>query len=151
MNLEILQEDVKKWLAHNFPEATADEQFKGVVEELGELARADLKTEQGIRGFTPEIGKLKSMDAIGDIVIYLINYCNVKGYSFLDCIAMAWSDVSKRDWIAHPEGPGEQIETPLDLDIIRYTGTDCSICGEPQYETKSGITCHRGHGGANPE
>lgn len=117
MNLEILQGNLKKWLEHNFPETTSDMQFKGVVEEVGELARADLKTEQGIRGFTAVKGRLKAMDAVGDIVIYLINYCNMKDYSFIDCINMAWAEVSKRDWIAHPEGP-------VDNEFIESTGME---------------------------
>lgn len=29
-------------------------------------------------------------------------------------------------------------------------GTKCSVCGEPQYETPSGVTCKNGHGGADP-
>ena len=31
-----------------------------------------------------------------------------------------------------------------------YTGTNCSICGEPQFTSPSGITCENGHGGAEP-
>lgn len=30
------------------------------------------------------------------------------------------------------------------------TGTDCSICCEPQFTTISGVTCAKGHGGAEP-
>lgn len=33
----------------------------------------------------------------------------------------------------------------------KYTGTNCSICGEPQFESESGITCFNGHGGAEPQ
>lgn len=33
---------------------------------------------------------------------------------------------------------------------INYTGTKCSVCNEPQYETPSGDNCKNGHGGATP-
>lgn len=31
-----------------------------------------------------------------------------------------------------------------------YTGTRCSVCGDPQFETSAGPTCSNGHGGADP-
>jgi len=36
-------------------------------------------------------------------------------------------------------------EPSLSLD---YTGTHCSVCGESQFKTPSGIVCSNGHGGA---
>lgn len=30
----------------------------------------------------------------------------------------------------------------------KATGTQCSVCKGPQFETPSGISCHEGHGGA---
>jgi hypothetical protein len=36
-------------------------------------------------------------------------------------------------------------------DKPKYTGTKCSVCGEPQFETTSGDSCKNGHGGAEPE
>ena len=32
----------------------------------------------------------------------------------------------------------------------KWTGKNCSVCGEPQWETPSGVTCKNGHGGADP-
>lgn len=34
---------------------------------------------------------------------------------------------------------------------LEYTGTKCSECGEPQFESPSGITCENGHGGVEPQ
>lgn len=31
------------------------------------------------------------------------------------------------------------------------TGTTCSVCGLPQYNCPSGVTCDNGHGGADPK
>ena len=35
------------------------------------------------------------------------------------------------------------------LEQFIYNGLECSICGEPQYETPSGATCKNRHGGAD--
>jgi hypothetical protein len=29
-----------------------------------------------------------------------------------------------------------------------WIGTDCALCGLPQFATPSGVTCNKGHGGA---
>lgn len=34
---------------------------------------------------------------------------------------------------------------------VKYTGESCSVCGEPQFETPSGVSCVNGHGGATSE
>jgi len=105
MDTATLQSDLKKWLAYNFPNATSDQQLKGVVEELGELCHADLKSEQGIRGYNNKEKTMHKMkDAIGDLVIFLINYCNVKEISFTECLNLAYFEIKKRDWIKNPDG-----------------------------------------------
>lgn len=43
-------------------------------------------------------------------------------------------------------GLNEGEDTP-----VKYTGEKCSVCGEEQFETPSGVSCVNGHGGANPE
>ena len=92
------------WLRHNFPNATPDHQLKGVMEELGELCHADLKADQGIRGYTKEKAEAEIKDAVGDIVIFLCNYCTTKRIDFSECVNMAFDEVMKRDWKKNPEG-----------------------------------------------
>lgn len=104
VDLIVLQEELKEWLDHNFPNATADQQFKGIVEELGELAHADLKTEQNIRGYDAIKWDHEVKDAVGDIVIYLINWCNTKDISFFECLNLALMTIKNRDWIKNPKG-----------------------------------------------
>jgi NTP pyrophosphatase (non-canonical NTP hydrolase) len=101
-NLNNLQIDLKPWLFHNFPEATSDQQLKGVMEELGELCHADLKCEQKIRDYTSKKTDDAIKDAIGDLVIYLCNYCTTKGIVFNDCIDIAFNEIIKRDWVKYP-------------------------------------------------
>lgn len=98
MCIDLIQDELKKWLDHNFPDSTADQQFFGIVEEVGELSHAELKHKQGIRGYNDEKAMAEIKDAVGDIAIYLINYCNRKGIVFADCVEIAYNEIMKRDW-----------------------------------------------------
>jgi NTP pyrophosphatase (non-canonical NTP hydrolase) len=95
-----LQAMTNLWREHNFPHHTADDQFYGMVEEMGELAHANLKLKQNIR--TDEDHAEKEMDAIGDFIIYLCGYCTRRELSLAECITRAWNEVKDRDWIAYP-------------------------------------------------
>ena len=66
------------------------------MEEVGELAHAHLKKEQGIR--TNEDHEAKKIDAIGDVVFYLLDYCNKEGLDFETCINTALKEIEQRDW-----------------------------------------------------
>lgn len=74
----------------------------GVVEEVGELAHAHLKREQGIRG-TPEEHDAAKVDAIGDILVYLADYCERNGISLGFALIDTWEKVRKRDWSKNKE------------------------------------------------
>lgn len=101
MRLSELQEESRKWLAHNFPNQVKHQALLGVVEEVGELSHAFLKSEQGIRG-TKEEHLDAMVDAIGDITIYLASFCNTNGINFEAAVILAWGAVSQRDWIKYP-------------------------------------------------
>lgn len=103
-----LQEEQKPWVKHNFGNRPSWYPLLGVVEELGELAHAHLKEEQGIRGTKAEHMEAKK-DAVGDIVIFLADYCSAEGIDLQKAVDEAWSEVKKRDWKAHPKtGKSEQ-------------------------------------------
>ncbi len=74
----------------------------GAVEELGELCHAHLKNEQGIRG-TPEEHRVAKQDAIGDTLIYLLDYCNKEGFCMQECLEIALAETSSRDWVRFPK------------------------------------------------
>lgn len=76
--LKQIQEEHKTWAAKNFPNSKSDHPLLGVIEELGELCHAQLKEEQEIRT-PPEGWQVHKKDAVGDIMIYLIDYCNKEG------------------------------------------------------------------------
>lgn len=96
-----LQEEHLEWQLHNFPDQTPHQGLLGVIEEVGELAHAHLKNEQGIR--TNEDHKADAIDAIGDIVIYLASYCNTNNISLHDAVYETWEQVRSRDWQKNKE------------------------------------------------
>ena len=72
-----IQREVGSWAWKNFKEkASGMNPLLGIIEEIGELSKAILKKDQGIRG-TPEKHDRDAVDAIGDIMIYLMNHLNV--------------------------------------------------------------------------
>lgn len=99
MNLFDLQIRLAQWEQDNFPEDkdNAWVNLLGVAEEVGELCHAHLKGYQGIRGTREEM-EAKGKDAVGDIVIYLMNYCSKKRWRIEECIKMASNEVFKRTW-----------------------------------------------------
>lgn len=107
MLLQKIQNEIKGWTEKNFPHTTADEQLLGIVEEVGELSHAVLKQKQCIRGDKKKL-IADEHDAIGDIAIFLINYCNQRGFDFEKILAVTWEQVHQRDWQANPADGGQQ-------------------------------------------
>jgi NTP pyrophosphatase (non-canonical NTP hydrolase) len=97
MNLATLQLEVNEWAARNFKGKQPHQPLLGVAEEVGELCHAHLKNEQGIRG-TKEEHYAAKCDAVGDIVVYLADYCTQNMISLDSAVADAWFEVKQRDW-----------------------------------------------------
>lgn len=113
--LNEFQRDVEQWEAKQpFAGGPAHHPLLGVVEELGELAHAHLKNEQGIRGFDDEQKTREAKeDAIGDLLVYLVNYCSKSGLRLGDSLERAWSVVRRRDWNKNPQnGQGPYSSMP---------------------------------------
>lgn len=102
MSFGNLQFNVGIWQNYNFGPQPAYRQILGALEELGELAHAQLKLEQGIRG-TPEEHKAAAKDAVGDVIIFLANYCNTQGFKLQQIMEDTWAEISKRDWKRFPK------------------------------------------------
>ncbi len=101
-NLGVFQEHVAMWRAKQpFAKAPSHTLLLGVMEEVGELSHAHLKTEQGIRG-TKEEHDAKKRDAIGDILVFLAGYCEQEGFQLEQCRQEAWDQVKDRDWTLYP-------------------------------------------------
>ncbi len=95
--LSQIQHEIKIWSAYNFPDNTEEHPRLGMVEELGELHHAVLKAKQGIRG-TAEEHLAAEKDALADLMIYLLDYCNQRGFDAQDILAETWHRVRQRDW-----------------------------------------------------
>lgn len=92
-----LQADVAVWSARNFPNNKPYHPLLGVSEEVGELCHAHLKDEQGIRGIH-EVHRAAKIDAVGDIIIYLADYCARNGLDLGYAVGITWNKVCQRDW-----------------------------------------------------
>ncbi len=99
--LDAFQAEVGNWSRHNFPRNQPYQPLLGMGEETGELMHAHLKAEQGIRG-TPTEHKAAKLDAIGDILIYLADYCERNDLELGTAVTEAWASVRQRDWIKFP-------------------------------------------------
>jgi NTP pyrophosphatase (non-canonical NTP hydrolase) len=94
--LDAIQVEQRIWAEKNFGDVPSWQPLLGVVEELGELAHAYLKNTQQIR--MEEDHKANMVDAIGDTVIFLLDFCNREKILLSDAIETTWDVVKKRDW-----------------------------------------------------
>lgn len=123
-SLDDYQHEVGTWAKKNFDREDrvyeAIDPFYGVVEEVGEMSRAILKGKQNIRSYAKlantDIGleddpikakelkiQAKIKDSIGDIMIYLLDYCYRNKLDLQDILRDTWEEVGSRDWILYPK------------------------------------------------
>jgi len=101
MDFRQLQLEHKEWADRNFPNSKPYQALLGAIEELGELAHAYLKNEQGIRGTEVE-HQLEMIDGVGDIIIFLTHFCTLMGMDLDAVIDFTWAQVRERDWTEDP-------------------------------------------------
>jgi hypothetical protein len=75
------------------PNATPSSQLLKAVSEMGELADAEGKRD------LPAI-----KDAVGDVVVCLINYCALRDIDLVDCLAGAFEQIKGRRGTLMPDG-----------------------------------------------
>lgn len=92
--LQDLQESLYNWQKYNFGDQDNERMLLGVFEESGELCHAQLKLEQGIRG-SIEKHEADMRDAIGDVMIYLLNYMSGLGEKIMNFLPL--DSVKKTD------------------------------------------------------
>lgn len=109
MHLHRLQTEVAAWATENFgPDRPSYQRLLGAAEELGELCHAHLKSEQKIRGTVSEF-KLKKIDAVADIIIYLADYCTRENIDLEAAVGQTWEQVRRRSWTQNPLTGAEKI------------------------------------------
>ena len=114
MTFRRLQEEQGEWAMRNFGARPSHQPLLGAVEELGELAHAHLKSEQGIRGAQEHHAESKR-DAVADIIVFLADYCNLEGFDMQELIEETWADVRLRDWKKNPDN-GEASPKSVDIE-----------------------------------
>jgi NTP pyrophosphatase (non-canonical NTP hydrolase) len=93
-DIEYLQRpsDIVQWHRRNFPGTTSAEQMLVVVQEVGELAKAE---QRGTR-FPSGEWETNLREEVGDALIALHAYCGIRGIDLFDCLADRWATVRKR-------------------------------------------------------
>jgi len=113
MKLRQIQKKHWKWAKRNFGKPDPSSPLLGAVEELGELAHSHIKSEQGIRG-SSVVHEANGQDAIGDIILFLMQYCSLRGWDLQDILRDTAEDVWLRDWKAYPDTGYPPAEEPAE-------------------------------------
>lgn len=91
----ILELNVIRWAEQRkiIPYSTPLAQFTKMVSEVGELADAEAKNN------TEQI-----KDAVGDIMVCLINYCALRDLDVVECLAGAYDEIKNRKGMMNEKG-----------------------------------------------
>lgn len=127
LTLEQFQREQAEWLARQpFAAGPSWHPLLGVVEEVGELSHAYLKRAQGIRG-DDQTHEAKAKDAVGDVLIYLADFCSRMDFDLQQILDETWGAVKQRDWFLNPE-TGQRFSTAdqddngtLEVDLPNFT------------------------------
>jgi NTP pyrophosphatase (non-canonical NTP hydrolase) len=95
MSYEIVELDIIRWAEARqiIPNAKPYSQVLKAVSEMGELADAENKGDMdGIK------------DAVGDVVVCLINYCALRDISLVECLKGAYNEIKDRKGTLMPNG-----------------------------------------------
>lgn len=111
-----LQQRVSVWSQYNFPNNEPYFPLLGVTEEVGELNHAYLKSLQGIRGSSSQ-HRNDMRDSVGDIFVYLADFCEANDLDMTACVNYAWDQVKKRDWQRYPETGLSPVVEDLEEDF----------------------------------
>lgn len=90
-----LESDIIRWAEARriLPNSTPTAQLLKAVSEMGELADA---TTKGNRE--------DAMDAVGDVLVCLINYCALQDFNLVDCLELAYDQIKHRKGTLLPNG-----------------------------------------------
>lgn len=95
MSFASIEADVIRWAEARriIPNATPVSQLLKAVSEIGELADAEGKKD---------LDAVK--DAVGDVVVCLVNYCALKDIDLTACFAGAYAVIKDRKGTLMPDG-----------------------------------------------
>lgn len=75
------------------PNSNPESQLLKAVSEMGELADATIKNDQEA-----------IVDAVGDVMVCLINYCALQDINLVDCMEVAYDQIKNRRGSLLPNG-----------------------------------------------
>jgi len=75
------------------PNSTPETQLLKAMSEMGELADATIKKDQEA-----------VIDAVGDVMVCLINYCALQDLNLVDCMEVAYDQIKNRKGTLLPNG-----------------------------------------------
>jgi NTP pyrophosphatase (non-canonical NTP hydrolase) len=86
---------ISKWAYDRgiYEHSTANAQLLKAMSEMGELADAEVKDNDGDK-----------IDAVGDIVVCLINYAEMSGFTLNAALSMAYDEIKDRKGYMVPGG-----------------------------------------------
>jgi len=100
-----INKEIANWVENNFRAETRATITLGIAEEAGEVCRAVLKQQQGIRG-TYEEWDEEIKKELADVYIKLVHLASFIGWDLSKLIETRWIEIQKRDWIKNPTGHG---------------------------------------------
>lgn len=89
-------DEIEEWLEDNFPNDDRATVLLGLVEEVGELCRTQVKSEQGIRG-SEEQWYNEAKKELGDVFIKLVHVALVFDVNLQRIVRERFAEVSARD------------------------------------------------------
>jgi NTP pyrophosphatase (non-canonical NTP hydrolase) len=90
IEIKIIQwAEARKIIQHSNPES----QLLKAVSEMGELADATIKHDRD-----------EIIDAVGDVMICLVNYCAIQDLDLVECMEIAYDQIKNRKGTLLPNG-----------------------------------------------
>lgn len=136
--LKKIQEEQKEWARKNFPNSDDRDSVLGMQEELGELSHSVLKQRQGIR--LHENHEAKISDAIGDLILFILDFCNKRNLDAQDTLVKVWDEVKMRDWTQNKNDGKTKLINAINSEDYAITGEYRQpTIGESYLDKYSGI------------
>ena len=95
LTFEQLADSVQEWAAARgiYEHSSARAQLLKAFSEMGELADAEIEDDG-----------TAAADAVGDVLVCLINFCAMRDFDITNCLAGAWDEIKDRKGRMIPGG-----------------------------------------------
>jgi phosphoribosyl-ATP pyrophosphohydrolase len=95
MSYAAIESDIIRWAEARkiIPNSTPDVQLLKAMSEMGELADATIKND-----------KEAVIDAVGDVMVCLVNYCVLQDINLVQCMEVAYDQIKNRRGTLLPNG-----------------------------------------------